>query len=178
VGTEAVVTSVERAPEQIRREAEEEADRYLRERRREADGLLDSRERELAELATDLEHRAAILREELERSIKAIEGAAANIGRAAGVPERSGPGQRPTRSQRREPRAASQRQTRTKQKPRTRKGSKRSAAQKKKEDAVMLMATELAVAGRPRDEIAAALKAEFGVADAAQILDRVLGSRD
>ena len=180
---EEAVTSVERVAETIRREAEDEAKRYLSDRRREADQLLAAQRQDLADLATELEQSAAAMRGEAERSVRAIEGAAARLRRVAEIPKGAGRTQRATRSQRRrssssgserEP-AGKQRARTQSRKPAQKSQPRRNPEQKAKEDAVMLRATELAVAGRPREEIAKALSTEFGIEDPAKILDRILG---
>jgi hypothetical protein len=40
---------------------------------------------------------------------------------------------------------------------------------------VLLRATQMAIAGSSRDEIASALRAEFGIADPGPIVDGILG---
>ena len=62
-----IVSSVERATGEIRREAEKEAARYLQNRRREADELLTSHRELLMGLAAGLDEAAEALRAELTR---------------------------------------------------------------------------------------------------------------
>jgi hypothetical protein len=166
-----IVSSVERATDEIRREAEREAARYLANRRREADQVLATHRELLAGLAGGLEDAAAALRGELTRSVSTIEEAAARL-RAAGeelaVPERGDP----------DAGVAEKRQARrgaapAEAPPRGRK--ERNSERRSRQDAVMLRATEMAIAGRRREEIAAALKSEHGVSDPDQVLDRILG---
>jgi hypothetical protein len=175
---EEIVSSVERATGEIRREAEKEAGRYLQNRRREADELLASHRELLAGLAAGLEEAAEALRAELTRSARTIEEAAARLRTAAEEGRR--PTQAPERSSGSSSRGTTRRRqargeggTATQAPPRGR--EQRNSERRSKQDAVMLRATELAIAGRRREEIAAVLKSELDVSDPNKVLDRILG---
>jgi hypothetical protein len=171
-----IVSSVERAAGEVRREAEKEAARYLQNRRREADQLLASHRELLAGIAAGLDEVAESLRADLTRSVAMIEEAAGRV-RAAGEE-----GQRPTQAQ--HPSKSSAPTSRTRQSRKTaeagsgastRAREPRNSERRSKQDAVMLRATEMAIAGRRREEIAATLKSELGVSDPNKVLDRILG---
>jgi hypothetical protein len=169
-----IVSSVERAAGEIRREAEKEAGRYLHNRRLEADQLLTSHRELLLGLAAGLDEAAEALRAELTRSVSMIEDAALRL-RAAGeegqrgaqAKHSQGGGASPPRRRqsRTGPEAAAQASTR----------ESRTSERRSKQDAVMLRATEMAIAGRRREEIASTLKSELGVSDPNKVLDRILG---
>jgi hypothetical protein len=165
-----IVSSVERATGEIRREAEKEAARYLQNRRREADELLTSHRELLMGLAAGLDEAAEALRAELTRSASMIEDAAQRL-RAAGEE-----GQRRTQAKQSQ-RAPRTRQSRTAAEaaPQASAREPRNSERRSKQDAVMLRATEMAIAGRRREEIAATLKSELGVSDPNKVLDRILG---
>ena len=169
-----IVSSVERATGEIRREAEKEAARYLQNRRREADELLTSHRELLMGLAAGLDQAAEALRAELTRSASMIEDAAQRL-RAAGEE-----GQRRTQAKQSQRAAASPprtRQSRTGAEPASQASARepRNSERRSKQDAVMLRATEMAIEGRRREEIAATLKSELGVSDPNKVLDRILG---
>jgi hypothetical protein len=171
-----IVSSVERAAGEVRREAEKEAARYLQNRRREADQLLASHRELLAGIAAGLDETAESLRAELTRSVAMIEEAAGRV-RAAGEE-----GQRPTQDQHTGKSSAPTSRTRQSRRTAeagsgasTRAREPRNSERRSKQDAVMLRATEMAIAGRRREEIAATLKSELGVSDPNKVLDRILG---
>jgi len=174
-----IASSVERATEAIRREAEKEANRYLQERRREADRILDSHAETMAGLAAGLDQAAEALRADLNRCLTALEEAATRlrtIGEEGRTTAASGRSRQAARQQRAAPTGSQQ--ARRGSKPDAEPGrsrKSRNSERRSKQDAVMLRATEMAIAGRRREEIAKALKSEFGVSDPNRVLDRILG---
>jgi hypothetical protein len=170
-----IVGSVERATDEIRREAEREASRYLQNRRREADQLLTSHRELLVGLAAGLDEAAETLRAELNRSVSMIEEAAARLRAAGEEGQRSAPTERSGAGGGAAPAPARTRQAGRSSEAPARVRKPRNAEPRSKQDAVMLRATEMAIAGRRREEIAAALKSEYGVSDPNQVLERILG---
>jgi hypothetical protein len=169
-----IVGSVERATDEIRREAEKEASRYLQNRRREADQLLTSHRELLVGLAAGLDEAAETLRTELNRSVSMIEEAAARLRAAGEEGQRSAPTERSSAGGAAPAPARTRQAGRSSEAP-ARVRKPRNAERRSKQDAVMLRATEMAIEGRRREEIAAALKSEYDVSDPGQVLDRILG---
>jgi len=143
-----IVDSAERVAEEIRAEAEASAASYLRERRREADRLVEEGTRELAERTRVLSERAERLWRETTELAGEFRQAATSLQDEAraqpAAPEAAAPEAPP------EP------------------GRRRVSG-----DAV-LRATQLAVAGRDRDEIVAAIASEFALDDPGALVEEVL----
>jgi hypothetical protein len=156
---EEIVKLAERAAEEIRANAEREADRYLEERRREADlaaaglgevgGVLLQR---VGRLNDDVE----AMRAELDRAANRIR--SLSVGESAAKPEPP-PGPRLVDESSRAGQARAESRPATPAPPEA-----------------LLRAAQLAVAGKERSEIEAALRAELAVADPAPIVDSILGN--
>jgi len=142
-----IVDSAERVAEEIRTEAETSAASYLRERRREADRLVEEGTRELAE-------RTRVLSERAERLWREATELAAEFRQAATSLEDE------DRAQPAMPEPAPE-------------GPPESGRRRAPGDAV-LRATQLAVAGRDRDEIVAAIASEFALDDPGALVEEVL----
>jgi hypothetical protein len=170
---EEIIDVAEQVAEDIRVEAEQAAERYLAERRQEADRILAERRRLVAELDESVSVRAERLREdlttmvaELERKIDTIRSAAEppTAGPSLAAPEVRNAGPDQTAAASSGPRPAPGR------------GPVHGPrAQGASSEEALLRATQLEVMGKDRPEIAAALEAEFGLADAAAMVESVLG---
>jgi hypothetical protein len=155
---EEIVALAERAAEEIRANAEREADRYLEERRRETDLAAAG----LGEVGGLLLQRAGRLNDEVEAMRAELDRAANRIrslsaGESAAKPEPPAPRLVDESSRAGQARAES---------PPATAGPPEA----------LLRAAQLAVAGKERSEIEAALRAELDVADPASIVDSILGN--
>ena len=184
-----IVDIAERMAKEIRADAEREANAYLEARRREADGMFAGRVHAVAELeasllacserARDALGRVVVELDEMIASIRSTRGTVDLTGgaeaggelrqAATGDPVDGGTGLRPVGTS---PAAAVD--------PRTSSGDAAAPgsgerAEEPHADAI-LRATQLAVAGRGRNEIEATLREELGITDPAAVLDGVLGT--
>lgn len=195
-----IVDMAECAAAEIRAEAEAEAERYLATRRAEADRLVEVRAREITELLAPLLDAAGRLRADAEqlashadRTLAAVRGSSA-----------AEPVEAPSRSrffERRPPpphepdpppevRADPPPAPRPPPEPTAYPGTAATPVEEPaapapepelpvviaSEEAALLRATQMAVAGSGREEIAAALRDKFGIADPGPVVERVLGS--
>jgi vacuolar-type H+-ATPase subunit H len=166
---EGIVEAAERAAERVIDDAEAQARRYLAEARAEADRIGDDRVSDLAGTLDSLVGQASSLRQEAERLQETLEAAQARLGgggEAAPVAAGSLEGGQPP--ERRPPRlrAVGDREEK--------------AAPEPREDAAgaRLLATQLAVSGSSREEIAARLRTGFEIEDTSAILDAILGPEE
>lgn len=175
-----IIVEAERVAERIRAEAVADAERYLAERRREADWLAD---RQLAQLEAALDVFRAQLRVIKEqgptttRSIEEAFGAAPrgeSEAESAGSPVETAPPQRlagmveysgARAPDGHSPAVAAAGESRRNQLQAVAAGRERA----------IIRATQLAIAGSGRGQIADALRAEFGLDDPAAIVDEILG---
>jgi cell division septum initiation protein DivIVA len=157
----AIVEAAERAAERVIDDAEAQARRYLVQARAEADRLAEDRLDDALTLIESLVGQAASLRLEAERLQQALETAQARFGGEGDADpglERS----RPPRL-----RAVAEQDTRE-----TAPDDRDRAA------GARLLATQLAVSGSSREEIAARLRNGFEIEDANAILDAILGPEE
>lgn len=156
---EAIVEAAERAAEGVIDDAEAQARRYLAQARAEADRLAGGRTSELSDLIETLIAQAISLRDQAERMQAVLEAAKTQVeGEATGQDERA------TESRAPRLRAVSQ--------PGVTPGQESSRS-----DAAgaRLLATQMAVSGSSREEIAARLRTGFEIDDTDAILDAILG---
>lgn len=167
---EAIVEAAERAAEGVIDDAEAQAHRYLAQARAEADRLVEGRASGLAELIDTLLGQATSLRQEAERLQAALEGARALIEED----ETTEPGGRQEPRPEPEPpevprlRAVAQPEE-LPQEAEARRGDAAGAR---------LLATQLAVSGSSREEIAQRLRNGFEIEDTDAILDAILGPEE
>jgi vacuolar-type H+-ATPase subunit H len=166
---EAVVEAAERAAESVIDDAEQQARRYLAQARAEADRLAEGRISGLEETIDSLLVQAASLREEAERLQRTLEAAKAQIEgdgepslRPVELPQGAAD-EPPPRLRAVEPHEAPD-----------------SGAEAKRSDAAgaRLLATQMAVEGRSREEIEQRLRNGFEIDDTAGILDAILGPEE
>jgi cell division septum initiation protein DivIVA len=159
-----IVEAAERAAASVIDDAEAQARRYLAEARREADRLAEGQVTELSDLVDSLLSQAISLRREAERLQATLEEARGRMDAGEG-PERE-----PQRDL--EPEA-----------PRLRAvdgGGAAAESEAKRADAAgaRLLATQLAVSGSSREEIATRLRSGFQIEDPKAILDAILGPEE
>lgn len=159
-----IVEAAERAAESVIDDAETQARRYLAEARREADRLAEGRAAELSDLIDSLLSQAISLRREAERLQATLEEARGRID----FEEGSGP-QVPEDPQPEAPRLRA-----------VEGGEPTIASEARRADAAgaRLLATQLAVSGSSREEIAARLRSGFEIEDTDAILNAILGPED
>jgi len=178
---EAIVEAAERAAEGVIDDAEAQARRYLAQAQAEADRLADSRSSELSDLIETLLGQALSLRREAESLQATLEEARARIeGRGEAPepdsiePEPSAPEEyfeEPGEVER--PAAPRLRAVVFEEAPATEAGARRSDAA-----GARLLATQMAISGSSREEIAHRLRSGFEIEDADAILDAILGPED
>ena len=169
---EAIVEAAERAAESVIDDAEAQAHRYLAQARAEADRLVEGRASGLAELIDTLLGQAASLRREAERLQAALEGAKNLI--EADEPTGSAGRQEPLREP--EPEQPEVPHLRAVARPE----DSRQGAEERRGDAAgaRLLATQLAVSGSSREEIAQRLRNGFEIEDTDAVLDAILGPEE
>lgn len=178
---EAIVEAAERAAEGVIDDAEAQARRYLSQARVEADRLADSRSTELSDLIETLLGQALSLRREAESLQATLEEARARFegGAEAPAPEPIEP--EPTApedfyEQPEEPEGPAAPRLRAvvfEEAPLAEAGARRSDAA-----GARLLATQMAISGSSREEIAHRLRSGFDIEDADAILDAILGPED
>lgn len=165
---EAIVEAAERAAETVINDAEAQARQYLAQARAEADRAVEGRLTEVSELIETLLGQATLLRQEAERLQATLEEARARIGsgEAVGVPS-AREAERPA------PTAPRLRAVAQGEEPGL-------AAEATRDNAAgaRLLATQLAVSGSSREEIAARLRTGFEIEDTGAILDAILGPEE
>jgi hypothetical protein len=156
----AIVEAAERAAEKVIDDAEAQARQYLAQARVEADRMAEQRGSEISGLVDSLLRQANALREEAERLQAALEDARDRID-----PERREelPEQAEVLTLRTE---ALEEELPANAEP----GASASGAR--------LLATQMAVSGSSREEIAERLRNGFGIEDTAAILNAILGPED
>ena len=167
---EAIVEAAERAAESVIDDAEAQARRYLAQAKAEADQIADDRFSGLAEAIDSLVGRAASLRREAERLQATLEAAQLRFGGGDRVPgaEQPAAAQLPPEPQPPRLRAVSEQEAPTAD----------SAGERDRASGARLLATQLAVSGSSREEIAARLRTGFEIEDAGAILDAILGPEE
>jgi len=159
-----IVEAAERAAAGVIDDAEAQAQRYLAEARREADRLAEGQATELSDLIDSLLSQAISLRREAERLQATLEGARGRVDSEEGPEQGPRMGSGPAA-------------------PRLRAvdgGGDAVESEAKRADAAgaRLLATQLAVSGSSREEIAARLRSGFQIEDPEAILDAILGPED
>jgi cell division septum initiation protein DivIVA len=161
----AIVAAAESAAAKVIDDAESEARRYLAEAQAEAEGIVSGRVSSFAAAADSLIAQAAAIRAQAESLIESLEQAKAQLG-ADGAAGGGAEGQRAGA-----------------------RGSHLSAvvpaepveepnADRESPAGARLLATQMAVSGNSREEIAARLRNGFEIEDTDAILDAILGPED
>jgi vacuolar-type H+-ATPase subunit H len=161
---EAIVEAAERAAESVIDDAETQARRYLAQARAEADRRSEDRVAEASELIDPLLEQATSLRHEAERLQATLEAARARIG---GVDTPLQPPSEELEAPRLRAVEAAQAPA---EEPPAEPGPGRADAA-----GARLLATQLAVSGSSREEIAQRLRNGFEIEDTDAILDAILG---
>lgn len=162
---EAIVEAAERAAEGVINDAEAQARRYLAQARSDADRLALDRTEELSDLIASLLGQAMTLREEAERLQVTLENASARlVGHVAEPPAPAPPAHQP------EPEAPRLRAVDADAAPAVEAEVGRANAA-----GARLLATQMAVSGNSREEIAQRLRNGFEIEDTDAILDAILG---
>lgn len=172
---EAIVEAAERAAESVIDDAEAQARRYLAQAQAEADRLTENRTTELADLIDTLLGQALSLRREAESLQATLEEARAQIDGQAGAGEPV-PVEIDEPGELREaevPSAPRLRAVVFEEAPVTEEGGRRSDAA-----GARLLATQMAISGSSREEIAHRLRNGFEIEDTDAILDAILGSEE
>lgn len=163
---EAIVEAAERAAEGVIDDAEAQARRYLAQAQAEADRLAEGRADEYADLFDSLLGQVLSLRQEAERLQATLEEAQARF------EGREEPEESEIRDEFEEPEEV--------EAPRLRAVVDEQApeAQRARSDSAgaRLLATQMAISGSSREEIARRLRSGFEIEDADAILDAILGS--
>jgi cell division septum initiation protein DivIVA len=157
-----IVEAAERAAAGVIDDAEAQARRYLAEARREADQLAEGRVAELSNLIDALLSQAIALRREAERLQATLEEARDRI-EGEGPERESQPEAEPEAPRLRAVEGGA---------------TPRSATSRADAAGARLLATQLAVSGSSREEIAARLRSGFEIEDADAILDAILGPEE
>jgi cell division septum initiation protein DivIVA len=162
---EAIVEAAERAAEGVIDDAEAQARRYLAQARSDADRLAVDRTEELSDLIASLLGQAMTLREEAERLQATLESASARL--AGHEVEKPAPAPAEHRP---EPEAPRLRAVDADAAPAVEAEVGRANAA-----GARLLATQMAVSGNSREEIAQRLRNGFEIEDTDAILDAILG---
>lgn len=172
---EAIVEAAERAAEGVIDDAEAQARRYLAQAQAEAERLAKGRSSELSDLIETLLGQALSLRREAESLQATLEEARARI---EGGVEATGSESEPTEPEplaedldgTEQPAAPRLRAVVSEDSPLAEAGTRRSDAA-----GARLLATQMAISGSSREEIAHRLQSGFEIEDADAILDAILG---
>ena len=168
---EAIVEAAERAAEGVIDDAEAQARRYLAQARAEADRFPEGELSELSGLVEELIGQAASLRGEAERLQVRLEEAKSRIDREADRDPRD----RPQRDEQEgEPQVPRLRAVGEGEEP----APAPPAPDRADAAGARLLATQLAVSGSSREEIAERLRSRFEIEDTTAILDAILGPEE
>jgi hypothetical protein len=181
---EAIVEAAERAAEGVIDDAEAQARRYLAQAQAEADRLAEGRSSELSGLIETLLGQALSLRREAESLQATLEEARARIEGGAEAPAPEAIEAKPTApediydqpegpEEPERPAAPRLRAVVFEEAPLAEAGTRRSDAA-----GARLLATQMAISGSSREEIAHRLRSGFEIEDADAILDAILGPED
>jgi vacuolar-type H+-ATPase subunit H len=162
---ESVLEAAERAANGIREDAEEWAKRYMEESRRKADEIAAERVKELSELTDNLISRARDVAAQSDELISALDDAGRRLVSRERrdplePPEATRPAPRPEPERRPPPPEPTRQPT---------PGGNNSPVS----EGARLLATQMAVAGSSREEIARRLRDEFGIRESNAILDEI-----
>ena len=169
---EAIVEAAERAAEGVIDDAEIQARRYLAQARAEADRLAANRVVEVAELVDSLLGQASSLRREAERLQEALEEARARFDGGEGPGEFEQPRPPEVIEEPEEVRPPRLRAVIGDEERPPEVGARSNSA------GARLLATQMAVSGSSREEIAHRLRSGFEIEDAGAILDAILGPEE
>jgi hypothetical protein len=171
---EAIVEAAERAAESVIDDAEAQARRYLAQAQTEADRLTESRTAELSGLIDTLLGQAVSLRREAEGLQASLEDARARIDGLGEAGEPAPAGEAPAETAPHEapvaPRLRAVVFEEVDETAAAEEGGRRSDAA-----GARLLATQMAISGSTREEIANRLRNGFEIEDADAILDAILG---
>lgn len=179
---EAIVEAAERAAEGVIDDAEAQARRYLSQAQAEADRLAENRTAELSGLIETLLGQALSLRREAENLQKTLEQARERIAGAgiegeaqagAEAEAQAGAELREIEDEPEAPPAPRLRAVVFEEAPVAEEGARRSDAA-----GARLLATQMAISGSSREEIARRLRSGFEIEDAEAILDAILGPEE
>jgi hypothetical protein len=173
---EAIVEAAERAAAGVIDDAEAQARRYLAQARAEADRAAEGRIGELGELIDTLLGQAISLRQEAERLQATLEAAKSQIDGEEGAPP--APKLRPSESPAPIDDAPEAPRLRAVSATDASAPASESDARRSDPAGARLLATQLAVSGSSREEIAERLRNGFEIEDADGILDAILGPED
>jgi cell division septum initiation protein DivIVA len=170
---EAIVEAAERAAEGVIDDAEAQARRYLAQAKAEADRIAEGRSTELSDLIETLLGQALSLRREAESLQATLEDARARIEGQTGPIEPEPAEAEDYFEEPAEPAAPRLRAVAFEEAP-------VSAAEVQRSDAAgaRLLATQMAISGSSREEIAHRLRSGFEIEDADAILDAILGREE
>jgi cell division septum initiation protein DivIVA len=170
---EAIVEAAERAAEGVIDDAEEQARRYLSQALAEADRIAANRNDGISELIDSLLGQTRSLRQEAERLQASLEGAQARI-------EGSEPQQRLEESEESEEPEGPAGPAAPRLRAVLSEGERASESRAARPDSAgaRLLATQMAISGSSREEIARRLRNGFEVEDADAILDAILGPEE
>jgi hypothetical protein len=172
---EAIVEAAERAAESVIDDAEAQARRYLAQARVEADRQAEGQVAEVSGLVDSLLGQATSLRHEAERLQQSLEAAKARI--ASGDPPQVAAEDRAEAPRLRAVEAAESAAPPAVESPESPAEEPQVEPDPRRADAAgaRLLATQLAVSGSSREEIAQRLRNGFEIEDADGILDAILG---
>lgn len=173
---EAIVEAAERAAEGVIDDAEAQARRYLAQAQAEADRLAEGRSSELSGLIETLLGQALSLRREAESLQATLEEARARIEGEVEPPPTEPEPTEPLAEESEEPGRPAAPRLRAvvfEEAPLAEAGTRRSDAA-----GARLLATQMAISGSSREEIAHRLRSGFEIEDADAILDAILGPED
>jgi hypothetical protein len=165
---EAIVEAAERAAAGVIDDAEAQARQYLAQARVEADRLTAGQSADISDLIDTLLGQAIALRQEAERLQATLEEARARIDAGEGAPSEDAPPEEETKSEAPRLRAVEDEAVLG-----SLPESRQSAAA-----GARLLATQLAVSGSSREEIAQRLRNRFEIEDTDAILDAILGTEE
>jgi cell division septum initiation protein DivIVA len=174
---EAIVEAAERAAEGVIDDAEAQARRYLAQAKAEADRLAEGRNNELSDLIETLLGQALSLRREAEALQATLEEARGRIEGGAEATDFEPP---PVEAEFEEPEAPEAptaprlRAVASEEAP----ASVGGAGQRSDAAGARLLATQMAISGSSREEIAHRLRSGFEIEDADAILDAILGREE
>jgi cell division septum initiation protein DivIVA len=169
---EAIVEAAEKAAEGVIDDAEVQARRYLAQARAEADRLAADRVDEVSELVDSLLGQALSLRQEAERLQKTLEEAKTRFDGGEDRDEVERPGGYEEIVEPEEVRAPRLRAVAGEEERPPEVGARSDSA------GARLLATQMAISGSSREEIAHRLRNGFEIEDADAILDAILGPED
>jgi vacuolar-type H+-ATPase subunit H len=168
----AIVAAAEQAASQVIDDAEAEGRRYLSDAREEANRLVAERLSSLASLTDSLVAQAEMIRQQSERLLESLAQTRAALQVDPAPPSRASRGSHlsavsPAEGPDEEPPA-----------PSLNGEGKNHGGERKNQAGARLLATQMAVSGSSREEIASRLRNGFEIDDTDAILDAILGPED